>query len=210
MNVHRKIVVKKIILISPVEVGNEKYKKYSTMKKSPAFGLVLSLQFSLRFWGPNLRETLPLRGQIFARFLSLPGLFLARVITSLNLFFTWLFLYVTKSSRFLTSRFFPFAKIKSSRRNRSLQYALDEFWIQELDFKRRVDASAFANLHEVQAWRNVGALGLNSSWDKKKSGLNCLCSVLNLCSQLRPILTIKIFRGFAAITITLAKIYNSA
>ena len=31
------------------------------------------------------------------------------------------------------------------------KYALDEFWIQKLDFKRRVDASAFANLHEVRS-----------------------------------------------------------
>ena len=31
------------------------------------------------------------------------------------------------------------------------KYALDEFWIQQLDFKRRVDASAFANLHEVRS-----------------------------------------------------------
>ena len=31
------------------------------------------------------------------------------------------------------------------------KYALDEFWIQKLDFKRRVDAAAFANLHEVRA-----------------------------------------------------------
>jgi hypothetical protein len=31
------------------------------------------------------------------------------------------------------------------------KYALDEFWIQKLDFKRRVDASAFANLHEVKS-----------------------------------------------------------
>jgi len=31
------------------------------------------------------------------------------------------------------------------------KYALDEFWIQKLDFKRRVDAAAFANLHEVRS-----------------------------------------------------------
>ena len=31
------------------------------------------------------------------------------------------------------------------------KYALDEFWIQKLDFKRRVDAAAFANPHEVRA-----------------------------------------------------------
>ena len=31
------------------------------------------------------------------------------------------------------------------------KYALDEFWIQKLDFKRRVDASAFSNLHEVRS-----------------------------------------------------------
>ena len=30
------------------------------------------------------------------------------------------------------------------------KYALEEFWIQKLDFKRRVDASAFAYLHEVR------------------------------------------------------------
>ena len=29
------------------------------------------------------------------------------------------------------------------------KYALDKIWIQKLDLKRRVDASAFANLHEV-------------------------------------------------------------
>ena len=39
LKVHRKIVVKKIIFISPVEVGNKKYKR-STMEKSPGFGLV--------------------------------------------------------------------------------------------------------------------------------------------------------------------------
>ena len=31
------------------------------------------------------------------------------------------------------------------------KYALDEFWIQKLDFKRRVDASAFSNLNEVRS-----------------------------------------------------------
>ena len=31
------------------------------------------------------------------------------------------------------------------------KYALNEFWVQKLDFKRRVDASAFANLHEVRS-----------------------------------------------------------
>ena len=30
------------------------------------------------------------------------------------------------------------------------KYALDEFWIQKLEFKRRVDAAAFANLHEIR------------------------------------------------------------
>ena len=30
------------------------------------------------------------------------------------------------------------------------KYALDEFWIQKLDFKRRADAAHFANLHEVR------------------------------------------------------------
>ena len=34
------------------------------------------------------------------------------------------------------------------------KYALDEFWIQKLDFKRRVDAAAFANLHEVRSILN--------------------------------------------------------
>ena len=27
---------------------------------------------------------------------------------------------------------------------------IDEFWIQKLDFKRKVDAANFANLHEVE------------------------------------------------------------
>ena len=31
------------------------------------------------------------------------------------------------------------------------KYAQDEIWTQKLDFKRRVDASAFANLHEVRS-----------------------------------------------------------
>ena len=31
------------------------------------------------------------------------------------------------------------------------KYAVDEFWIQKLDFKRRVDAAAFSNLHEVRS-----------------------------------------------------------
>ena len=31
------------------------------------------------------------------------------------------------------------------------KYALDKFWIQKLDFKRRVDAAAFSNLHEVRS-----------------------------------------------------------
>ena len=31
------------------------------------------------------------------------------------------------------------------------KYAVDEFWIQKLDFKRRVDACAFSNLHEVRS-----------------------------------------------------------
>ena len=28
--------------------------------------------------------------------------------------------------------------------------AVDEFWIQKLDFKRKVDSCAFANLHEAR------------------------------------------------------------
>ena len=31
------------------------------------------------------------------------------------------------------------------------KYALDEFWIQKLDFKRSFDAAAFSNLHEVRS-----------------------------------------------------------
>ena len=34
------------------------------------------------------------------------------------------------------------------------KYALDEFWLQKLDFKRKVDASSFTSLHEARALVN--------------------------------------------------------
>jgi len=35
------------------------------------------------------------------------------------------------------------------------KYALDEFWLQKLDFKRKVDASSFSSLHEARALVNT-------------------------------------------------------
>ena len=34
------------------------------------------------------------------------------------------------------------------------KYAMDEFWLQKLDFKRKVDASSFTSLHEARALVN--------------------------------------------------------
>ena len=48
------------------------------------------------------------------------------------------------------------------------KYALDEFWIQKLDFKRRVDAAAFANLHEVRAKNNIFLLVVRNNLGPKE------------------------------------------
>jgi len=49
------------------------------------------------------------------------------------------------------------------------KYALDEFWIQKLDFKRRVDASAFANLHEVRSIiNNIFLLAVRNNLGQKE------------------------------------------
>ena len=49
------------------------------------------------------------------------------------------------------------------------KYALNEFWVQKLDFKRRVDASAFANLHEVRSIiNNIFLLAVRNNLGQKE------------------------------------------
>ena len=49
------------------------------------------------------------------------------------------------------------------------KYAVDEFWIQKLDFKRRVDASTFANLHEVRSIiNNIFLLAVRNNLGQKE------------------------------------------
>ena len=49
------------------------------------------------------------------------------------------------------------------------KYALDEFWIQKLDFKRRIDASRFSNLHEVQdIINNIFLLAVRNNLGQKE------------------------------------------
>jgi hypothetical protein len=49
------------------------------------------------------------------------------------------------------------------------KYALDEFWIQKLDFKRRIDASRFSNLHEVRdIINNIFLLAVRNNLGQKK------------------------------------------
>ena len=49
------------------------------------------------------------------------------------------------------------------------KYALHKFWIQKLDFKRRVNASAFANLHEVRSIiNNIFLLAVRNNLGQKE------------------------------------------
>ena len=46
-------------------------------------------------------------------------------------------------------------KLCSQEQEMESKYALDEFWLQKLDFKRKVDASSFSSLHEARALVNT-------------------------------------------------------
>jgi len=49
------------------------------------------------------------------------------------------------------------------------KYALVEFWIEKLDYKRRVDAAIFANLHEVRSIiNNIFLLAVRNSPGQKE------------------------------------------
>ena len=49
------------------------------------------------------------------------------------------------------------------------KYAVDEFWIQKLDFKRKVDSCAFANLHEARVMvSNIVLLVVRNNLDPKE------------------------------------------
>jgi len=110
-------------------VGNKKYKRSTECIpwRSPLV-LVWCCHSSFRF---------DFEDQIFANvtfarpnFRSVPCF--ARPFSRESHHFAQPFLYVTKSSRFLTLRVFPFAKIKSSRRNGSLQYCKSPFFSKHL------------------------------------------------------------------------------
>ena len=45
----------------------------------------------------------------------------------------------------------------------SINMPIVEFWIQKLDFKRRVDAANFANLHEVRSINNTFLLAVRNN-----------------------------------------------